>query len=380
MILSYSTVLTTCLLNTILLVFLWLVLKKTKVIKHWGPKLILAILGVSVVRMFLPVEFGYTYSIYLEKYWTDVCDVLMYQIHLPGGYCIAVYQLLGLVWVAGAMLLIGKKCVAYCKASRIVGLMEEIPKDILRECVADWEEYPEFEKLKVVVCPNCDSPFLMRIFKPVVVISDRKWEKDELAYVLKHEALHYRSHDIIWKIAVDLLCTFFWWNPVFYLLKKEMFQLIEIRNDLRITKQMTGGEKIEYLNCLVSVAKSIGNKEQAFAIGFTKNNVRELKQRMELIADKGRTHWKRGILFAVFFMCLQILTTCVVIEPWYPLSEEEGILFSEKDTYLIKNGDVYDVYFFMDGEWRYIFSDANRNNFVKSIKVYEKNDSLDKQR
>lgn len=371
MALTYRTVLTACLLNTILLVFLWMIVKKTRAITRWGPGLILVVLGVSVVRMFLPVEFGYTYSIYLEKYWTDVCDVLRYQIDLPSRYCITVYQLLGVVWGAGAVFLIVKKCAAYWKASRIVGLMEEIPKNILRDCVVDWEEYPELEKLKVVVCPNCDSPFLMRIFKPVVVISDRKWEKDELAYVLKHEALHYRSHDIIWKIAVDLLCTFFWWNPVFYLLKKQMFQLIEIRNDLRITKQMTGGEKIEYLNCLVSVAKSIGKRDQAFAVAFTKNNVRELKQRIEVIADKGRTQWKSGILFGAFFMCLQILTTCVVIEPWFP--DPPGIdgSFNGKNTYLIKNGNVYDVYSCIEGEWKYYFSDDNRKNFSGKVKVYE---------
>lgn len=374
--LTFRTVLTACLLNTVLIVFLYLILKKTRVIKRWGPNLILVVLGASVVRMFLPFEFGYTYSIYLEKYWTDICEVFMYEINLAGGYHLTVWLLLGIVWLAGAAVLIVEKCVAYRKASRIINLMKEIPADVLQKCVPDWEDYPEFGKLKMVVSPDCDGPFLKGILNPVVVISDRKWEKDELAYVLKHEALHHRSHDVIWKIAVDLLCTFFWWNPVFSLLKREMFQLIEIRNDLRITRKMTNAEKIGYLNCLVSVAKSVGKKEQAFAIEFTKNNVRELKQRMELITERHMGQCSRigGLVFAGVLLCMIFLTTCVVIEPGFPV---EGQFLDETNTYLVYNGEIYEVYVNIDGTWDYWFSDDDRNHFSKKVMVYEKGDNID---
>lgn len=155
-----------------------------------------------------------------------------------------------------------------------------------------------------------------------------------------------------------------------------MFQLIEIRNDLRITRKMTNAEKIGYLNCLVSVAKSVGKKEQAFAIEFTKNNVRELKQRMELITERHMGQCSRigGLVFAGVLLCMIFLTTCVVIEPGFPV---EGQFLDETNTYLVYNGEIYEVYVNIDGTWDYWFSDDDRNHFSKKVMVYEKGDNID---
>lgn len=93
---------------------------------------------------------------------------------------------------------------------------------------------------------------------------------------------------------------FFWWNPLFYLFCDKISIYIEESADLLATEQLDDDSKLEYLDCLVHVAKEsihhplLSHSTLSFD-GYAKS---ELKQRalviMKSIETPQTSHRKRG--------------------------------------------------------------------------------------
>ena len=61
--------------------------------------------------------------------------------------------------------------------------------------------------------------------------------------ILQHEFCHVKGNDLLIKLFYNLLLVIFWWNPLTYRFRKELDNLLELRCDLRITKDMNEWEK-----------------------------------------------------------------------------------------------------------------------------------------
>lgn len=132
-----------------------------------------------------------------------------------------------------------------------------------------------------------------------------------------------------------------------WLLKKELFGLIEMRNDSLIKAQLSEKEQVSYMECLVGTAVQLSGKDIAFGVAFSKANQRALKKRLLFIASgQPFSRWGQVLVSGMVAIVL-ILITAVIIEP-YSLKggeDEEGTWMTPNNTYLIRSGEQYDVYF-----------------------------------
>lgn len=375
---TIRTVLSSIVFVSILILLICPLLKNEYILKKTGPNIPIVVLFAVIARMFIPVEFGYTYDIYLDKYWTIVYDMVMLPLLFGKRHC-EVWKVLLFIWLFGTVSLVLKKCFGYNRLIKCIYMASEVPVSVLDECMPEPEQYPELSEVKTVVLPGITGPFLFGFRHPVIVLPEREWKKEELAYVMQHELLHCRYHDICWKLAADILCTFMWWNPLFFYLKKTLFHLFEIRNDLRITKKMDKKQKSEYMDCLVKAVHNLGNRDQVFIINFSKNNVKELKQRLNMIVDGEKRNRTLGTIVFLFLGILVFVTTCVNLEPFYLPEEEPLDIMDETNTYLVYDGTGYDVYcdFEGTGDYEYAFRDTERNHFFKNTKVFQKGEKID---
>ena len=313
---SISTIVTTSIVGSFLLLLFCLAMGKGKVISKVGPGFVVTIWLLVSVRMFFPIEWGYTYSFYFERVFTGIQEFFTCEI-FKGEQSIAVWQICLAVWILGAVFLGFCKIKDYKRSLRLFRVLPEIPRNSL---AAIWEEdflkqYPEIQELKFVKFNHTVSPFLAGLRQPVIVMPDRKFTDQELRCVVGHEVLHYRNHDIFWKIFTEALCTIFWWNPVFLFMKKRLFHMIEIKNDRKLTEAMTVKEKSEYLDCLLGIVKdSCGNSFTGTA-GFSKTDKKILRQRVELIAAPGKISKGCQVVTGIVVAVLLFLSTAVVFEP-----------------------------------------------------------------
>lgn len=369
---SISTIVTTSIVGSFLLLLFCLAMGKGKVISKVGPGFVVTIWLLVSVRMFFPIEWGYTYSFYFERVFTGIQEFFTCEI-FKGEQSIAVWQICLAVWLLGLVVLGFYKIKDYKRSMRLFHVLPEIPRNSL---AAIWEEdflkqYPEIQELKFVKFNHTVSPFLAGLRQPVIVMPDRKFTGQELRCVVGHEVLHYRDHDIFWKIFTEALCTIFWWNPVFLFMKKRLFHMIEIKNDRKLTEAMTVKEKSEYLDCLFGIVKdSCGNSFTGTA-GFSKTDKKVLRQRVELIAAPGKISKGCQIVTGIVVAVLLFLSTAVVFEPTYPVPDTpgSGLELTEDTGYLIENGKVYDVYIL--GQYIYTTEENENMHPYRGLEKYK---------
>lgn len=369
---SISTIVTTSIVGSFLLLLFCLAMGKGKVISKVGPGFVVTIWLLVSVRMFFPIEWGYTYSFYFERVFTGIQEFFTCEI-FKGEQSIAVWQICLAVWILGAVFLGFCKIKDYKRSLRLFRVLPEIPRNSL---AAIWEEdfikqYPEIQELKFVKFNHTVSPFLAGLRQPVIVMPDRKFTGQELRCVVGHEVLHYRSHDIFWKIFTEVLCTVFWWNPVFRFMKKRLFHMIEIKNDRKLTEAMTVKEKSDYLDCLFGIVKdSCGNSFTGTA-GFSKTDKKVLRQRVELIAAPGKISRGCQVVTGIIVAVLLFLSTAVVFEPTYPVPDTpgSGLELTEDTGYLIENGKVYDVYIL--GQYIYTTEENENMHPYRGLEKYK---------
>lgn len=369
---SISTIVTTSIVGSFLLLLFCLAMGKGKVISKVGPGFVVTIWLLVSVRMFFPIEWGYTYSFYFERVFTGIQEFFTCEI-FKGEQSIAVWQICMAVWILGAVFLGFCKIKDYKRSLRLFRVLPEIPRNSL---AAIWEkdfikQYPEIQELKFVKFNHTVSPFLAGLRQPVIVMPDRKFTDQELRCIVGHEVLHYRSHDIFWKIFTEVLCTLFWWNPVFRFMKKRLFHMIEIKNDRKLTEKMTSKEKSDYLDCLLEIVKDSCGNSFTGTVGFSKTDKKIFRQRVELIVAPGKISRGCQIVTGIVVAVLLFLSTAVVFEPTYPVPDTpgSGLELTEDTGYLIENGKVYDVYIL--GQYIYTTEENENMHPYRGLEKYK---------
>lgn len=353
--LTISSVVTMCLLNSVLVVALCLFFRLDVILKRIGPSCMIVLLLAMVLRMFVPFEFPYTYSVRIEDLLTPVRRVLTYAI-LSEPMKVTVWHVLIGIWILGSVLCFAERLYCYGKITRCIQLLPRKEwSEISKQYHFAVERYPDITKIKVVCSNQINSPYLVGFRTPYLVLPDVAYKANQFRYIVLHELMHVRNKDISWKILIDLLCTVFWWNPVFVLLKRELFQLIEMRNDMQIISMLSDEETIAYMECLRDMAVQLTGKDVAFGLSFSRSELKELSRRMRLLASDKHFSTLLQVVLSVVVGALLLLTTAVIVEPYSVEKVEEGIVATAGNTILIKNGDKYDVY--IEGEYFFTTED-----------------------
>lgn len=173
------------------------------------------------------------------------------------------------VWIAFALLLI------FIKLGRYLFFKQRLKRSILSEQKSDCS------KLIVVTSSIAVSPFLIGIFKPMIVIPNTEFSTSELAMTIRHETVHYRKHDIIRKFAAELLKCINWFNPMYYILQKRISEISELVTDSILINGTSCNERKEYGNMLLRFAKCDTNNP--IICSSLSGKAEKLAHRLELI-------------------------------------------------------------------------------------------------
>jgi len=135
--------------------------------------------------------------------------------------------------------------------------------------------------------------------------------KDERRAILLHEWEHCRQGDTWGQVCIDLIGAFFWWNPLYFKLKREVLQLNELVADNAAATQM--GSVKHYASLLIqmkerALASSYNNYIMAFAKSLLSVRVHHL------VLNTKQPPRKRQYLYVVG-TALFLATTALWIKP-----------------------------------------------------------------
>ncbi len=193
------------------------------------------------------------------------------------------------VWLAGALLSLG------CRATRHRAFLRTVRRwsraDIRPEHLGPLNsikaELGIRREVALRLCRAVDSPMLIGLFRPTILLPDRQFSKEALALVLRHELIHCRRGDL-WAQALTLAASaMHWFNPLLPFVAREAAFQCEAACDAEVMR----GEDFEgrrlYSQTILHMLRRRMRVATALSTRYH-GGKRTMKQRILRILDTGR--------------------------------------------------------------------------------------------
>ena len=224
-------------------------------------------------------------------------------------------------------------------------------------------------KIELINQTVVKSPAIVGILKPKILLTEeiKKSTDTEVEYIFRHELAHFKRKDNVINSVLIFLRAIHWFNPIVWLVMKEIKKDMEFTADEKAVKGLESEDRKEYCNLLVNLSSTSSFMERAIGIANDKNNL-EKRINMIKLSDKLSKHpvFSAMLVFIIIGLICLILYTNNYYQPKLDVPPKLYIQTATgktKELLLTKyewiNGQdvsTYDIGFDVD---TYVFSDEN---------------------
>lgn len=227
--------------------------------------------------------------------------------------------------------------------------------------------------VSLLQCNTITSPIITGLRKPIIYLPDITLDEEQWFYILKHEWYHHLHHDLWVKLLIHAFCLIFWWNPLVYLLKRNLDDALELKVDLLLTKTLPHEEKRSYLHTILNIAQTkCSNTLPAtfmptgLGLALSKKDI--LQRRFYFVLNYTEHRYASRIFTTVtvlFLSALFILSYSFIIQAYTEPPDTPGISYftiAPDNAYLLdKHDGSYSLY--ADGIYRFNVKDISEEPF-----------------
>lgn len=356
---TLSSVLNTVLFSGITIVILRYVLKNSEVMMKLGIHTIITFVVLTLFRLLIPFELPTHTNINITKIWPDIYIFFVKPLFVWNDYEWSLLSFLIMVSVVGSLFSLGLLIYCYFKLRskiadyRVVEDNEiiEVAERINRE-YHEYHDYKKLKKFNLVYGCNRSSPIVFGLIKHYIIIPDIQLKKEEWYYILNHEMTHCYFNDLWIRVICEVVTALYWWNPFIYLMRDQIIRIQEFRVDFTIIRKMDELQKLEYLECLMSIARY--KKKESNLIweaAFAKDSDKEVIKRASLILDEKKNNkyssFKSLLVGGLLVANVLLLPNFIIVEPYSIAKEHSADTYhidKANSYYVLKEDGSYDVY------------------------------------
>lgn len=250
---------------------------------------------------------------------------------------ISTAELLTIIWAAGAALYVGVQLACYINFFRYVSRWASPPKNeatrrIFESCT---RKMCAGVRLSLAVCSGIESPMVTGFFQTVLLLPREDYSEQELEMIIRHELVHYKRHDIAYKMLLMFAVAVHWFNPLVWIMAQEANKDLELACDEAATAGMNGDERAEYGRALISAAATRNFRPAAFTTCFYEKEG-TIKKRIKNLFANGKSRGTATLCIAL----AAVLTVCALVACGKTEQPETPSYIEELD------GESYDLTFF----------------------------------
>lgn len=182
------------------------------------------------------------------------------------------------------------------------------------------------------MCSMVDSPLLLGLFRPVILLPDDTLSIRELRLILCHELTHYTRGDLFIKVLVMLSVSLHWYNPLIHLMQREVNYACEASCDERVVRGTDLDARQYYSETIIAVIRRQSRLHSALSTSFY-GGKKGMKNRILTIMDTRARRLGALLLCPVLLMAM-VFGVAFASEPAASMQEYPSVrtLFdSEKD-------------------------------------------------
>ncbi len=205
---------------------------------------------------------------------------------------------LSALWILGAILVLTHKIIKYLLFLKVIN----------KNSRADTALKNIRKRLTVRRTKMLDAPLIVGLFKPVLFLPDTEIKEDHLNYILMHELTHYRRHDLLYKWFAMLVSSVHWFNPLVYIVSKQIDEACEISCDFEVAANLSEQGKNSYMEMILDMLLNSENQQRLLTTQMASNKG-ILKRRFTMIKNMS----KSKKYFAITGVCAAIMILCAAV-------------------------------------------------------------------
>ncbi len=240
----------------------------------WG------ILGITLIFPFTYPESVSFAAELLKSFLTGENTISRPSFFLPltdFSFSFSIADILFLIYFLGVAAFLISYLISYIRLRILTGRASDLSVKKLDSLNEIAEKY-SLKKCRTVTVPEITSPFIFGIIRPVLILPE-VFPDDK---VILHELIHLKYKDALWSIVISLLRSIHWCNPLLWYIFNKIRNDIEELCDSRVLSLLSGEERREYGNILLSMANE--KYASCFASTAIANGGKNIRSRIETIA------------------------------------------------------------------------------------------------
>lgn len=335
---SLFGIIMTIMWSSLLIVVLYFFRKKLLFLEVCSVTGVISTYMFCALRLLLPIEVPWTRVINGGPLWNGIQKCIGYEIIYLRNLSIMVGDVLLTIWIVIAICKCIKIFISYDRFNKMI---DKMPREKCENQMAISAGVQVYKSEAI------NNPCAVGIRKKIILIPNRNYSEQQEKYIIMHEIAHCKNRDILIKLFINVLCALYWWNPLVYLLKKDINQSLEIRCDQVVTQFLEDDKKAEYLSIILEEFKnSLGEtkNQNEYIMEFLGCGEDSLVERFKFVAN-GRyctSMWKR-IIIAVSVFVIFIASYSFVIQSSFDVPardiEDGTYLFDDSNSFIMKQGD-----------------------------------------
>lgn len=152
-------------------------------------------------------------------------------------------------------------------------------------------------------------PIVFGIINPVILLPERDYTEQELDLILKHELMHIKHHDLLWKRICQIIQILYWWNPI----TKELFGLVDEWTEAYCDYGMceTFYNKKEYFSIILQIGTAECSFGNYLCMALCEHDS-GLKKRMTRMKNEGQMNWEKWAVAILACVCFLVTSVTMV--------------------------------------------------------------------
>lgn len=192
---------------------------------------------------------------------------------------------LWIFWLAGVLILSVRKLTAYQSYTKYVRAgCREVEDIALLDLLAREEEWAGVKRpVELYVNSMVSSPMLLGLFHPCIVLPTVDLPQGEFVCTVRHELIHYKRWDMLYKWLVQITVCLHWFNPLVYLMGRELGRACELSCDEAVIRSLDQQGRRSYGDTLLHAVRTGGKYREPFTSVLLGESAELLRERLDAI-------------------------------------------------------------------------------------------------
>ena len=245
------------------------------------------------------------------------------------------------VWLLVACILLLRQLAEYARTVRLIARYADSKMTDRQRAVLEplKEEYKVKRHVALYQGRDGEPTITIGVFRPIILCG-RDLESRDAKLLIRHEMVHIKRWDILWKILMHFVTFLHWWNLIMWLLYRDFERVCEWSCDETAMQGRPEEEVKEYLRLMIEESTDSGTPKKTrlrWRAGFG-NNAQKLKERMDNLMKRRKWNKAAAVTLVTVLAFANSITVFAYRDPFQreiteDVSQEEIEIWLDRDSF-----------------------------------------------